>query len=210
MSLTGRLLVASPDLADPNFARSVVLILEHGPQGALGVVLNRPSRVAVDDLLPEWAGAVTDPDVVFSGGPVQQDGALGLVALRPATQSRAAADGLVGGPAGGPAGAADTGNAHEEIFGIRRLTDSLGLVDLEAPVLEVAGSVVALRVFAGYAGWAPAQLESEISEGSWFAVDARSSDPFDGDPAHLWRTVLRRQRSALALLASFPADPSLN
>jgi putative transcriptional regulator len=69
-SLRGRLLIASPALTDPNFARSVVLITEHGPDGAMGVVLNRPSEIEVDDVAPEL-GDIAEGEPVFIGGPVQ-------------------------------------------------------------------------------------------------------------------------------------------
>ena len=77
-SLAGALLIASPHLLDPNFFRSVVLILEHDDEGALGVILNRPSTSGLDDDLPEWAPLLAEPEVVFVGGPVQQQVAVGL------------------------------------------------------------------------------------------------------------------------------------
>src|SRR5436309_5768422 len=77
-SLTGRLLVATPLLGDPNFDRTVVLLIEHGPQGALGVVLNRPGSTEVVDALPEWSDLAAEPAVLFSGGPVQENAVVGL------------------------------------------------------------------------------------------------------------------------------------
>ena len=77
-SLRGKLLVATPDLEDPNFFRTVVLVLEHNLEGALGVVLNRPSAADVSELLPDWAVVAADPPVVFLGGPVQPESAIGL------------------------------------------------------------------------------------------------------------------------------------
>jgi putative transcriptional regulator len=76
--LTGRLLVATPALGDPNFANTVVLILEHSEDGALGVVLNRPTDTPVEAAVPAWAPLAASPGVVFVGGPVQQDGMVGL------------------------------------------------------------------------------------------------------------------------------------
>jgi len=66
------------------------------------------------------------------------------------------------------------------------------------------------RIFAGYSGWGVEQLEKEIEEGAWYVVDALPVDPFRADAADLWRLVLRRQRGPLALVSTFPADPSLN
>jgi putative transcriptional regulator len=188
VNLAGRLLVASPLLLDPNFERTVVLLLEHGDDGALGVVVNRPSPVSVEEILPVWRTAVSAPDVVFAGGPVQPDGALGLVSL-------------VAGPAADP---------DEAPLGVRRLDGGLGLVDLDAPPEVVVHVVTQMRVFAGYAGWSPGQLEAEIADGSWFVVTASSRDAFHPRPQGLWREVLRRQPSSLAWVSTFPRDPSLN
>ncbi|TPM87028.1 hypothetical protein FKO01_58465, partial [Mesorhizobium sp. B2-3-3] len=80
-SLTGRLLVAAPALADPNFDRAVVLLLDHDEEGSLGVVLNRPTPVVVGDILESWAGLAGQPDVVFQGGPVSLDSALGVALI---------------------------------------------------------------------------------------------------------------------------------
>ncbi|MGH8773727.1 MAG: YqgE/AlgH family protein [Jiangellaceae bacterium] len=179
---TGRLLVATPALRDPNFARSVVYVLLHEPDGALGVVVNRPTSMPVTDILPSWQPVVTEPGVVFQGGPVSLDSALGLVAM---------VDG-------------------NEPLGVRRVSGRVGVVDLDAPPEVVQPGVVAMRVFAGYAGWSPDQLESEIDEGSWYVVDAHPEDAFRGDVDVLWQTVLRRQDGLLAMMATFPPDPSLN
>ncbi|MBD0292764.1 MAG: YqgE/AlgH family protein [Jiangellaceae bacterium] len=181
-SLTGRLLVATPVLRDPNFHRTVVLILSHDDDGALGVVVNRPTGVPVVDILPSWQPVVTEPGVVFQGGPVSLDSALGLVAMIDAS----------------------------EPLGVRRVHGRVGVVDLDAPPEVVQPGVSAMRVFAGYAGWSPEQLEAEISQGSWYVVDAEDGDAFSDEAEELWRAVLRRQQGPLALMATFPADPSLN
>jgi putative transcriptional regulator len=181
-SVTGRLLVATPLLGDPNFERTVVLVLEHGEDGALGVVLNRPSMLPVGEILPSWADVVRAPDVVFHGGPVGTDSALGLVRVTP------------------PA----------SLLGVRMLSDGWGLIDLDTPVEVAAPGIAAMRVFAGYAGWGAGQLDAEIDEGAWFVVPSLPDDPFSADPMDLWPQVLRRQGPPLALVASFPPDPALN
>ena len=86
----------------------------------------------------------------------------------------------------------------------------LATVDLDGDPEEVRPHLVAIRVFAGYAGWAPEQLDAEIAAGGWYVVDALPGDVLAADPGHLWRDVLRRQGLPLALAANFPADPSLN
>jgi putative transcriptional regulator len=184
-SLTGRLLVATPALADPNFDRAVVLLLDHDEEGTLGVVLNRPTPVGVGDVLKPWAEFAGAPSVVFQGGPVSLDSALG-VAVVP--------------------GDPDEG----EPLGWRRVHGAIGLVDLEAPPELLAAVLGSLRIFAGYAGWGPGQLEDELADGAWYVVESEPGDVSHPEPEQLWRSVLRRQRSELAMVATYPDDPSLN
>jgi putative transcriptional regulator len=187
-SLTGRLLVATPALADPNFDRAVVLLLDHDEEGSLGVVLNRPTPVGVGDVLEPWAQLAGIPQVVFQGGPVSLDSALGLAVV--------------------------PGEAHDgadgEPLGWRRVHGAIGLVDLEAPPELLAAELGSLRIFAGYAGWGPGQLEDELVEGAWYVVESEPGDVSSPDPERLWRSVLRRQRNELAMVATYPDDPSLN
>ena len=128
-ALTGRLLVATPLLGDPNFRRAVVLIVEHEPeQGTLGVVLNRPTQVPVGQVLEPWTELATDPSVVFTGGPVSPNSALAL-ALVPGTDEPVGWHPLDG---GAPA------------------MTRLGLVDLDAPPGLLAPAVAeAVRTAAG-------------------------------------------------------------
>jgi putative transcriptional regulator len=93
---------------------------------------------------------------------------------------------------------------------VRRIIGSLGLVDLDTSPAAIAGDVAGLRIFAGYAGWSSGQLEDEIGEGAWYVVDAEPRDPFTDAPEGLWRAVLRRQRGDLALVSTYPDDPSMN
>lgn len=183
----GMLLVASPALVDPNFADTVVLLLDADDQGALGVVLNRPSAVRVADVLASWRDAVEEPDVLFQGGPVGTDGALAVGWLRD--------------PADVPVGFRPVDEAG---------AGRLGLVDLDTPVELIEGSLTALRIFAGYAGWGAGQLDDEIEEGSWYVVPGEASDAFRRDPTDLWRDVLRRQPGELAWHSTRPFDPELN
>lgn len=183
--LRGRLIVATPRLAAPPFRRGVVLVLDHDHSGALGVVLNRPTRVTVADVLPAWAGVASPPDVVFSGGPVSTNAALAVGTLLPHT-------------------------AEAAPLGWQRLYDSTGLVNLDAPPELVQGALEGMRVFAGYAGWASGQLEDELAEGAWYVVETAASDVYGPEPDDLWRQVLRRQVGELAVVASFPDDPTMN
>ena len=181
---TGQLLVASPTLSDPNFARAVVLVLDHDDDGALGVVLDRPSDLAVEEVLPDWATLVEPPPQLFAGGPVSTGSALGVAVLAPGT-------------AAAP-------------LGWRRVFGDTGLLDLDTPMEVLTDALAGVRIFAGYSGWSPGQLEAEVAEGAWFVVGAEPGDLLTGSPAQLWATVLRRQRGRLALLATYPADPMQN
>lgn len=186
----GRLLLATPPLEDPNFDRTVVLMLEHNDEGALGLVLNRPSEEDEVPGLALWFGVATDPAVVFQGGPVEPDTLIGLAAAEP--DDRAAAD-----DAGG-------------VDGWAPLATGLGTVDLEVDPDEVSRRFGGFRLFRGYAGWGPGQLDDELDQGAWIVVDGIRSDPFTTDPDDLWRAVLRRQEGRLAWLANCPDDLSLN
>ncbi|MER8028570.1 YqgE/AlgH family protein [Streptomyces bauhiniae] len=186
-SLTGRLLVATPALADPNFDRAVVLLLDHDEEGSLGVVLNRPTPVDVRDVLAGWASLAGEPGVVFQGGPVSLDSALGIAVI----------------PGGGEGESAAP-------LGWRQVHGAIGLVDLETPPELVASALGALRIFAGYAGWGPGQLQDELDQGAWYVVESEPGDISSPAPERLWREVLRRQRGDLAMVATYPDDPSLN
>ena len=181
--LSGRLLVATPMIEDGVFHRSVVLMLHHDSEGAQGVVLNRPMEARVDAVLPMWQEHVTRPGVLFEGGPVGLDSALGIVTVP---------------------------GDIEEPMGVKRLFGGLGLVDLDTPPVLVMPEVAGLRIFAGYAGWSPGQLEQEVRLGSWYVVDAEARDAFSDNPGELWVRVLRRQRNHLAYVSTFPSDPEMN
>lgn len=183
----GNLLIASPTLSDPHFARTIVLLLDAGHDGALGVVLNRPSEVSVGEVLDGWGEVVSGPGVLFKGGPVETDSALGI-----ADVSVVGIDG------------------DDEPVGWRRVFANVGLVDLDAPVELLAPAFSGLRIFAGYAGWSAGQLEDEIAEGAWYVVPAETHDAFQSDPDRLWVEVLRRQGGQLAMLATMPVEPNLN
>jgi putative transcriptional regulator len=177
----GRLLVATPVIGDPNFERTVVLVLEHGNEGAFGLVLNRPTELDLLDPLPQWYSFAATPSVVFVGGPVEQERAIALAR-------------------------ADDG----AVVGWHPVLGSVGTLDLNRRPDEVGPGLGELRVFAGYAGWGSGQLESEIESGAWFVVEASVDDVLCDNPTDLWSDVLRRQGGSMALFAQYPTDPALN
>jgi putative transcriptional regulator len=185
VDLTSSILVASPRLDDPNFNRTVVLVLDHGEEGALGVVLNRPTSLDVDEILEPWQdqAELTPPALVFRGGPVSPDAVIGLARS-----------------AGTPAPDATW----------RPVVGTVGTVDLAVAPDQQPVPLAGIRLFAGYAGWVGGQLEAEIEEGGWFVVDASADDVFSDEPDRLWHDVLQRQGGELGLLATYPPHPSLN
>ncbi len=183
MTHVGRLLVATPMLNDPNFVRTVILLVAHDHDGALGVVLNRASEIPMWGVLPEWTPLASEPQSVFTGGPVSPEAAICLARVRLSAQP----------------------DGWSPIDG-----SQVGTVDLSGSPDELGPHVQRLRVFAGYAGWSAGQLENEISEGAWFVVEALPDDPFVERPAALWPMVLRRQGGLMAAVATYPPDPSLN
>jgi len=140
--LSGRLLAASPKLGDPNFRRTVVLIVEDDEdEGTLGVVLNRPTEVPLEQVLETWTPLASGPQVVFRGGPISPNSALALALAY----------------------------GSEEPVGWRSLEATpvmsrIGLVDLGAPPELLAGGITSMRVFAGYAGWEPASCRTRSTK----------------------------------------------
>ncbi len=179
-SLSGQLLLAAPTLLDPNFSRAVILIGAHSEDGAMGVILNRPSEVTVGEAVPQLEPAVDDDDTVYLGGPVQPDSIVLLgefIDLSPA--------GLL-------------------------VLGRIGFPAPEAGIEELAAATARRRVYAGYAGWGEGQLDSELEQGDWIAQPALPDDVFTEDPDELWSTVMARKGGAYALLARMPLDPSVN
>ncbi|MBB5154316.1 putative transcriptional regulator [Saccharopolyspora phatthalungensis] len=181
----GTLLVAAPQLLDRNFRRTVVYVIHHRAEGTLGVVLNRPSEVAVHDVLPKWGPHASEPQSLFVGGPVEQRTAICLAALR-------------------------AGEDVGRIAGMVGVRGPVGLVDLDGDPEELVPRARGLRFFAGYAGWEPGQLAGEIERGDWVVVPALPDDVIADPGAELWGRVLRRQGPPLAFLATHPGDVKLN
>lgn len=176
-----KLLVATPPLTDPNFDRTVIYVLEHSEDGAVGVVLNRPLDEDPPGELHAWAVHLSPPATLFGGGPVDASALIALAKLTGAVEGAWS-----------------------------RVADGLGSIDLMLDPDDVAQRVPALRVFRGYSGWGAQQLDEELTEGAWMLLDAELTDVFSESPADLWRTVLRRQGGRLAWVANAPDDLSAN
>jgi len=177
----GRLLVASPSLSDPNFRRAVVLLLEHSDEGALGLVLNRPTPLVAREALPgTLAESMPDDERVYQGGPVQPEAVIVLADF------------------------ADTTLAASVAF------DRVGIVDPDADASRLGEAVRAIRAYGGYAGWGEGQLEQEIAEEAWIDASPASEDVFGDDPDGLWSRVLERKGGAWRLIARMPENPSVN
>jgi putative transcriptional regulator len=179
-TLRGQLLIAGPTLLDPNFVRAVVLIGEHNEDGALGVVLNRPSETTVGEAVPDLEDLTPADDPVHVGGPVQPSAVLVLAEY-------------------------EAPDAETQL-----VTGAVGFVAVDDEGDRVATRLGRARVFAGYAGWGPGQLEAELERDDWIIADALEDDVFDTDAPTLWSRVLDRQGGKLRLLARMPLDPSLN
>lgn len=178
-SLRGKLLIASPALGDPNFERTVVLITEHGDEGAMGIVLNRPSASEVTSIIPELE-AIAGEEPIFVGGPVQPEA---LVVLGEFS---------------------DPGKAAWIVVA------DVGLVSAQSDLDELPSALRRGRVYAGFSGWGPDQLEEEIDEDAWIVEAPLPAELFPEHPETMWSDVLGRMGGEYAIVARMPEDPSLN
>lgn len=159
----GKLLVASRDLDDPNFSRTVVLVTRFDEEGAMGLVINRPAAVLPEQVLPEVPGLANYGGPLFLGGPVEVHNVLFL--LR----------------------AGDAPEPARHVFGDVYLSGSRSLLK---SLTQAPTGAVRLRIFAGYAGWAPGQLEHEIHRGGWHVITATEDVVFSDDPESIWEKVV--------------------
>jgi putative transcriptional regulator len=180
-SQRGQLLIAGPTLQDPNFWRTVVLVIEHSEAGALGLVLNRPSESKVGEAVPQLTDLVDAEDEVLVGGPVGQSAVIVLADFEDPAQAAMIAFGNVGVLGG------DESDEPDEGPGLRQA-----------------------RVFAGHSGWGPGQLDGELERGDWILEPAQYRDAFSEAPGELWADVLSRKGGSYALIARMPPDPSVN
>lgn len=181
----GTLLIASPQLVGPTFARTVIYMIEHNDAGSIGVVINRMSQTAVHNVTPAWTDLAASPRALFIGGPVKQDAALCLGVLKFGVDA----------------------DAHP---GLRSVTGRVVLVDLDADPESLTDILEGVRLFAGYSGWGIGQLDAEMEQDSWLLASALPRDLLAPPTVDVWSTVLRRQPWPLPLLATYPLDASTN
>lgn len=157
-----------------------MLVCEHSEEGALGLVLNRPGELLVDEAAPELVELTGDDAVIDSGGPVQPEALLVLAEFDDPSQA-----------------------------GIR-VVENVGLVGDGSEIEDLAEITSRVRIFSGYAGWGPGQLDAELEREDWFVAPAGVDDIFNPDADELWGRVLSRKGGHFALVARMPIDPSVN
>ena len=178
--LAGQLLIASPALADPNFRRTVVFLTAHSDEGAMGLILNRPSPVDVAEGISHLEGLVEDGASVFLGGPVETSAVVALAQFDDPTRAAAL------------------------------VLDDVGFLPGDGDLEELGEATTRVRIYAGYAGWGAGQLEAELEESAWIVKSPDREEIFTHAPEDLWSGVLRRMGGQYALIATMPPDPSLN
>jgi len=202
--LTGYLLLAVPDLGVPNFFLTAVLLVEHNAEGAFGLVLNRPGSASLGEVLPEFADV---PDLsaetgihavslsslpIYVGGPVQREY---LFVLH---------GGLSGMKRGEHAAEIQPGIVYEP------MTAMMVQEILECWTALTPDDRSKFRVFAGYSGWGPGQLEGEMKTGCWITLESEAGFVFPEDPDATWEQALTAKGGLYSIIARTGFKPSLN
>lgn len=161
----GKFLVASRSIGDQRFAETVILLVDYGSHGAVGIIINRPTKVGISEALPHITELKDRKERLYFGGPVEADKMLMLVR------------------------SADKPGDSLHVFSDIYVSSN---ADLLRGIINEKAAAESFRVFAGYAGWAPGQLETELSAGAWEVKDASPDKVFDKNPADLWQTLTRK------------------
>ena len=185
-SLRGHFLIAGKRLRDPNFVRTVVLMVEHGSEGAMGLVVNRPSSVTVAHALSEHFQLPETDDLVYVGGPVEPSA---LFILHNAPELDDSETPVLPGLYVG-----SSAQVFESV--VRSSADG--------------NPHVKFRIFSGCAGWSPGQLEGELSRGDWYHQPANAECLFHDDPYQVWELMLQKLYEAHRILPEHPANPEWN
>lgn len=184
-SLTGMFLIATRELRDPHFFKSIVFLVEHNASGAMGFVINRPTELEVDQVLSEQYSLDGD-DVIYSGGPVERAALFLLHALLPDLESEA------------------------EIIPGLTLAGSSQAFDEAMEAIARSPDPVPHRIFSGCAGWGPEQLEGELSRADWLVLPATFELVFDESPYDLWDRLFAEYRRQHPLAPGLQQDPRWN
>ena len=179
----GIFLVATPSLRDHNFRQTVILLCEHGEEGALGVVVNRPTKINITEVLPQIPILEGQKHMVFSGGPVQRNHL--LILYRTPEEPE---------------------NTHHVFNGVYLGGNMTALEE----IVKNPFSPDNFRAFMGYSGWAPGQLENEMESGSWLTLPADSSFMFDWDHTRVWTDILQSLGTQYQIYRDMPIDPQMN
>ena len=179
----GIFLVAAPALRDPNFRQTVVLLCEHSSDGALGVVVNRPTAMSICEALPQVPILEGQRHVLFAGGPVQTNEVMLLYRLTQVPE-----------------------NSHPVFDGVCLGGD----LDVMERILTEKRDHDAFRAYLGYSGWGPGQLEAEMQTGSWITIPADPMVVFEKEPARIWADMLLAMGEDYRRYADMPFDPSFN
>ena len=195
--LRGYFLISEINLMDPNFYRSVVLMIAHDDDGAFGLVVNRPSEVTLGDVIEGVENTPAASVPVYIGGPVQQN-ALFALRMSPGPLADSAADAVTGAkrPLEGLSFEPATPSLIEYLTG-----EWAALPEAQRP---------AVRLYAGYSGWGPGQLESELRSESWVVVKATEQIVFDPDPESTWAEALARKGPLYQIILQTGFKPSMN
>ena len=161
----GKLLVAARDLSDPNFAESVVLLVQYDQQGTVGLMINHQTRAPVSRIIQNLDMGKHGTDPIYIGGPVEMDAVLALLRARKKPEEATA--------------------VLNEVY----LLSSKRLLE---KTLAVGSSASDLRLYLGYCGWAGGQLENEVSQGGWWIFDANVGLVFDPHPGSVWSRLIAR------------------
>jgi putative transcriptional regulator len=193
----GEFLVAGPGMYDPNFRQSVVLLCEHNDRGSMGLVINRPTELVLTETVHQLSGTDRD-DLIYSGGPVQPDHLLILIRSEwaPPSSHHVFGDVYLG---------TDLPTLKSLIHPDAAQESAAEAADVQSKPIEAA-----FRGYAGYAGWSPGQLDTEMETDSWIIVPADSKWIFDADPKIIWPELMRSLGPRHAKYATMPRDPSLN
>ena len=179
----GIFLVATPSLRDHNFRQTVILLCEHGEEGALGVVVNRPTKINITEVLPQIPILEGQKHMVFSGGPVQRNHL--LILYRTPEEPE---------------------NTHHVFNGVYLGGNMTALEE----IVKNPFSPDNFRAFMGYSGWAPGQLENEMESDSWLTLPADSSFMFDWDHTRVWTDILQSLGTQYQIYRDMPIDPQMN